>query len=491
MELVKIENLNFAYGEERVLNDVSLSVSSGEILLVAGESGSGKSTLLKLIKKEIAPFGKQSGSIDFFGKEIGFVFQNAESSIVTDKVYSELAFSLENKGTDSKEITLKISETASFFNLEDVFEKDVSELSGGEKKILSLACAMVDEPELLILDEPISCLDPIAAEKFISLVKKVNEQLGTTIIMVEHNFENVFAIADSVVVLEKGKLSPKMDKLFAVEYLKNNMLFDALPVSARLFGNAFTVKDGKRFLESKIKNVETDSVQYVQRKIDISLKAKNVWYSYNKKENDVLKGVNYKAEKGKINSILGGNGSGKSTLLKVLSGVYNPYCGKVKCTGNAALMPQNVKDLFCEETVDEELNGENKETVINRFSLAEKRNSHPYDLSGGEMEKLAFAKVLMENPDVVLLDEPTQGLDIARDGKTVILVSHDIEFIAKISDNISFLFGGKIVSSGDKYSFLSSMSYYTSDEYRISRNVFKNAVDFDSLKTLIRENGYE
>lgn len=440
MAYIEIKNLKFKYpGESReVLSDINLNIERGEIVVVCGKTGSGKSTLLRNLKKEIAPAGDLEGTITIDADRIGFVFQNPEHQVVTDRVYSELAFALENENVPTDEIKLRVAEISEYFGITDWYFKKVDELSGGQKQILNLASTMVADPEVLILDEPIAMLDPIAKETLLHMLGRINRDFGATIIMAEHDVKKVEYLADKIVAIRDGVITEDIS-----EWLQEDSF-------------------EKREEETKEKVLE----------------CKNIWFRYHKNSPDVLRGLTFSVNRGETFCMLGGNGTGKTTALMVLSKVYKAYRGKVKTEKQIGLMPQDAKQLFSYETVREELDNiyedENKKKkIIDEFGLGELLNMHPYDLSGGEQEKLGIAKVMSTNPDILLLDEPTKGLDIflkkdfakmfdvlKKEGKTIIVVTHDIEFCKKVADRCGLFSQGEIVGINKTENFFKNMKWY-------------------------------
>ncbi len=441
MAFIEIKNLTFKYpqSEREVLSGINLNVEKGEIVVVCGKTGSGKSTLLRHLKKEIAPAGKLSGEINFDTEKIGFVFQNPEHQIVTDKVYSELAFALENEGVSTDEIKLRVAEISEYFGITDWYFKKVDELSGGQKQILNLASAMVANPNVLILDEPIAMLDPIAKETLLHLLGRINRDFETTIIMAEHDVKKVSYLADRIVSIRDGKVSSDVN-----EWLKDE--------------------------EIKIKPSENNQ--------NTSLECKNVWFRYHKNDPDVLRGLTFNINEGETFCMLGGNGTGKTTALLTISKVIKAYRGKVKTDKKIGIMPQDAKQLFCFETVREELdsvyNDENsKNEMVRMMGLEELLETHPYDLSGGEQEKLGIAKVIATNPDIILLDEPTKGLDVflkkeiaslfeelKKQGKTIVVVTHDIDFCKRVADRCGLFAQGELIGVNSTEIFFNNMKFY-------------------------------
>lgn len=542
MEIINIKDLSFTYpnSEEKALNNVSLSINDGDFIVVCGESGCGKTTLLKLIKREIAPAGEIEGEILYMGKniselddrtaagEIGYVMQNPEMQIVTDKVWHELAFGLENLGVPSGTIRRRVAEMASYFGIQNWFRRKTSDLSGGQKQLLNLAAIMVMQPKILILDEPTSQLDPIAASDFIATVKKLNRELALTVILVEHRLEEVFSMADKVAVMEKGSVIVYDEPAAVGEKLRevrqnSNMLL-GLPSSIRIFNglniNAkcpVTVKEGREFLSNNFKNtVNTISIDCKEFDGEPVVNLKNVWFRYERSLPDVLRGVELTAYKGEVLSILGGNGAGKTTMLRVLSGQNRAYRGDVLINGkkiakysqnelyhcNVAFLPQNPQEVFLKMSVREDFNevakamgytkDEKEKSILeitDRLGISHLLDKHPYDLSGGEQQKAALAKILLLKPKILLLDEPTKGIDayskhilggilsdLKAQGMTVIMAVHDVEFAAEYSDRCALFFDGEIISEDTPNTFFSENNFYTTSASKISRHMYKNTV---------------
>ncbi len=464
MDAVSFGSVSFAYpkSEYKALDSVSFSISKGDFCLVSGASAAGKSTLLSLIKKEIAPAGELGGEIEINGS-VGYLRQNTDESIVCDRVRGELAFGVENLGKSSGEIELLIAETAAYFNLEDKLNSATAELSGGEKQLVSLASVMMMKPDILVLDEPCAYLDPVSAERFANMVKKLHSELGITVIMSEHSVDLLYGYADKILLLEKGSLTFEGTPEKTLSFLEkeNNPMLAAVPVQFRYKGKELNYNEMKENGENP----------------EIALNAKRLYFAYNK-NSFVLNDLSLDVYRGKINAVIGSNGCGKTTLLKVLSRVYKPYRGKVN-SEKLSMLTQNVKDLFTADRCGDEVTfGE----ITDYLEISDIKERHPYDLSGGQAQRLALAKVLEKNADIIILDEPTKGLDavlktklgkllkrLCSDGKTVLLVSHDIDFVGEWADYISFMSEGRIAVTDEKRRFFSSLSFYTTSLSRLSR----------------------
>lgn len=541
---LRLEAFSFKYpnAEDFALKDIELYIEQGDFVVLCGPSGCGKTTLLRQCKPAIAPKGEKSGNVYFddelienlslqtTSSKIGFVQQNPENQIVTDKVWHELAFGLENLGCDVKTIRLRVAETASFFGIQDWFHKSVAELSGGQKQLLALASIMVMQPSLLILDEPTSQLDPIAASEFLSAVSKINRELGVTILITEHRLEEVLPLCTRAAVMDDGRILCQGNPCEIGDFLynANHMMFSVMPSPMRVWANVendfpcpVTVQEGRKW----ISNLEVKNLLPKEKELDNSkapsIEFKDVWFKYNKNSPDVLKGLNLKAYPGEIMTVLGGNGTGKTTALSLITRQNKPYCGKIKINGEnvdkisegklfnnlLGVLPQNPQTLFTANTVEENLfsvlsalnisNAEKQKhisEVTHLCKLTSLLNSHPYDLSGGEQQRAALAMILLTEPQILLLDEPTKGFDaefkqtfseilkgLTAAGKSVVMVSHDVEFCAECADRCVLFFDGQAVTEGTPRSFFSGNSFYTSSANRMARHMIPEAVTAEDI----------
>ncbi|MDD7354238.1 MAG: ATP-binding cassette domain-containing protein [Oscillospiraceae bacterium] len=539
MAHIAVKDLSFTYpnSTKKALDNINMEIEPGQFILVCGASGCSKTTLLRHFKSVLTPHGKREGRIIFNNKElseipekeqaekIGFVFQSPEDQIVTDKVWHELAFSLESLNKPNDVIALRSAETAGYFDLGDKYRSDVNTLSGGQKQLLNLASVMTVTPEVLILDEPTSQLDPIASDNFLSQIKKLNDDLGITIIISEHNLERVFSMADKVAVMKDGKLlsfdTPENTaKSFGN---KTSDFFLSLPSSAQIAVMAsfdgktpLTVKEGRQALiangitDKKTDLISSNEIKNKESKKERVLEIDDVFFRYNRYSPDVLRNLSLDVNRGEILCVTGGNGEGKSTLFSILSGMTSPYSGKIKAgkksmkpsdlRNKTSLLPQDVSVLFVKDSVIDELkevkkkNGETpSDEEINKtaelFEIDNLLKSHPFDLSGGEQEKLAIAKILLTEAEIYLFDEPTNGMDptfklkfgeiireLKKSGKTFIIVSHDIEFSAAFADRCVMIFDGRVVSDSEPREFFSGNSFYTTTANKIVRSVFPDCI---------------
>lgn len=576
---LEIQDLSFAYPEEekRALDHVNLTIEEGEFLVLCGRSGCGKSTLLTHLKTPLTPHGKRKGEILFQGmplsdmsnrdqsRKIGYVLQNPDNQIVTDKVWHELAFGLESLGYSTPDIRIRVAEMASYFGIQDWFYKNVAELSGGQKQLLNLASIMAMHPDLLVLDEPTSQLDPIAASDFLETVKKINRDLGTTIILTEHRLEEVFPSADRVVVMEEGTILAEGSPSHIGQVLKekDHEMFLAMPVPMQIYSMVdadvpvecpVTVRDGRKWLDAVCEktgilpeekrgpaqgsegkdSMHSGKGQEEREEREALLECRDVWFRYEKDTPDVVKGLNLSLYKGEFYCLLGGNGTGKTTTLSLISRLRKPYRGKILLGGKdirrytdrelfhgyLGVLPQNPQSLFVKKTVELELFemvGGKKERKNDEYNLSLDKKDvvdgimqvthlegllhrHPYDLSGGEQQRLALAKILLLRPKLLLMDEPTKGLDsyfkkefadilalLKEQGVTIFMISHDIEFCASHADRCGLFFDGSVAASGTPEAFFAGNNFYTTAANRMARKYFPMAVTGKDVAECLRQ----
>ena len=568
-----VQDLTFSYPEtdRLVLNHVSLDIRAGQYITLCGRSGCGKTTLLRHLKSVLTPYGNRSGQVLFKGQplddvpqivqscDIGYVMQNPDNQVVTDKVWHELAFGLESVGFDQRTMRLRVAEMASYFGIQQWFHKDVRDLSGGQKQLLNLASIMAMQPTALILDEPTSQLDPIAASDFLNTVRKINLELGTTIILTEHRLEEVFSVADRVVVMAQGQIiaddSPR--KVGDILYERGDDMLPTLPAPMRIYYGVkdanrsvkdavdvtapdslgdcpMTVREGRTWLSDRYSSAlpahraVPDEMPFDDSTIDAALRVKDVWFRYKRDLPDVLKGANVTVPRGTLFAMVGGNGTGKSTTLRVMCGTERPYRGTVEILGRKmkdwskadlyrgciSMLPQDPQNIFVKSTVradleemlvDLHLSPEERdrqvEEIAEAMEISHVLESHPFDLSGGEQQRAGLAKVLLTEPKILLLDEPTKGVDnlykqrlahilskLTDQGTTIIMVSHDVEFCARYADTVSMFFDGSVVTTNTPHRFFSQNSFYTTAANRMSRHVFENAVVDADVIALCNEN---
>jgi len=620
LELLSVENVTFRYPKASTdaLRNVSLSVSEGQWAVLCGLSGCGKSTLLRLIKREIAPFGEASGRICLgnaavrgaddlrklsdreSAERIGIVLQDPESQIVTDTVWHELAFGLENLGLPSDRIRRRVAEMAAFFGMEDWYRRKTYELSGGQKQLLNLASALVMNPRLLLLDEPTAQLDPIAAADFRNVLRRIRSELGVTILMAEHRLEDVLPDADRIFLMDEGRILAGGDPAALTAFFTNNShpMAQALPAATRVFlalsgGSVFlggtdsagdsaristaagpsaafgstvplTVSDGRTLLRALAKHGAasasagaTSAEATATEKESASaeglaagglapqpaatpagksaatpagkpaLEVSGVRFRYDRLLPDVLCGASLTLHAGEHYCLLGGNGSGKTTLLALAAGILKPYAGSVRLSGrklssfvpgslyrgNLALLPQQPRDVFTEKSIREDLLAAFRRTASDKTSAEAdmlalcKRlritgilDSHPYDVSGGELQKAALAKVLASRPKVLLLDEPTKGIDVRgkdeladildnllAEDTAVLSVTHDAEWAAAHADRCGLLFDGEVISEDRPGGFFDGNAFYTTAANRMARGILPGVLTVRDIVAALAE----
>ena len=573
MNLVEIKDFGFSYPESsrKVLEHVNLNIKEGTLNVIMGRSGCGKSTLLRQLKSVLAPAGEKEGEILYRNiplrdtdhrtqsQEIGFVMQDPDNQIVTDKVWHELAFGLESLGYDNATIRLRVAEMASYFGIQKWFYKNVSELSGGQKQLLNLASVMAMHPSLLILDEPTSQLDPIAASDFLETVKKINRDIGTTVLLTEHRLQDIIPYADRVFVMDEGTLflEGKPREIGTKLKEQHHGMFLSMPVPMQIYAGTdsaltcpLTVSEGRQWIREYIeeKGIKKEQIQQENQRLERqgeknenetagffghlkrqkentppAIQMKDVWFRYEKDSPDVIQDLSLEVKKGEFYALVGGNGTGKSTTLSLLGRVHQPYSGRIYLDGKdlrsfsdrklycgyLGVMPQNPQSIFLKKTVLEDLYsviGGKKEKPSNEYPISMKKEKaiegivslthlegllerHPYDLSGGEQQRLALAKVLLLRPKILLMDEPTKGMDaeykeelgsilkkLQSHGMTIFMISHDVEFVAEYADTTGLFFEGNVVTSKKTRDFFAGNNFYTTAANRMARGLFPEAV---------------
>ncbi len=573
MNLVEIKDFGFSYPESsrKVLEHVNLNIKEGTLNVIMGRSGCGKSTLLRQLKSVLAPAGEKEGEILYRNislkdtdhrtqsQEIGFVMQNPDNQIVTDKVWHELAFGLESLGYDNATIRLRVAEMASYFGIQKWFYKNVSELSGGQKQLLNLASVMAMHPSLLILDEPTSQLDPIAASDFLETVKKINRDIGTTVLLTEHRLQDIIPYADRVFVMNEGTLFLEGTPREIGTKLKeqHHGMFLSMPVPMQIYAGTdsiltcpLTVSEGRQWIREYIKEkgIKKEKIQQANQRLEKqgeknenetagffrhikrqkentppAIQMKDIWFRYEKDSPDVIQDLSLEVKKGEFYALVGGNGTGKSTTLSLLGRVHQPYSGRIYLDGKdlrsfsdrelycgyLGVMPQNPQSIFLKKTVLEDLYsviGGRKEKPSSEYPISMKKEKaiegivslthlegllerHPYDLSGGEQQRLALAKVLLLRPKILLMDEPTKGMDaeykeelgsilkkLQAHGMAIFMISHDVEFVAEYADTTGLFFEGNIVTSKKTRDFFAGNNFYTTAANRMARGLFPEAV---------------
>ena len=532
MAQLQLSDLTFFYPGQTApaLNKVNLTVEQGEFLVLCGPSGSGKSTLLRLLKPALAPHGRVEGTRLWEGRpleeldrreqaqSIGFVLQSPEEQIVTDKVWHELAFGLESLGYSQTAIRARVAEMAAFFGLEGWFHRDTASLSGGQKQLLNLAAVMALGPQVLLLDEPTSQLDPMGAQSFLDCLGRLNRELGTTVVLCEHRLEEALPLAGRCGVLDGGQLLVCAPPRETAAYLRSNKhpMAAAMPTPVRVWAATkgegdcpLTVGEGRNWLSGYAQTHPLTPPPRLESfpETEPALEAREVWFGY-RREEPVLRGLSLRVPAGSLCALMGGNGAGKSTLLRLLARGDRPQRGELRLLGRPledwsegelfqgalALLPQDPKALFVGRTVEEDLaevepSREGRADLVRLCRLEHLLGRHPYDLSGGEQQRAALAKVLLTRPKVLLLDEPTKGMDqpfreelaelltaLRKTGVTLLMVSHDIEFCARCATHCALLFDGGITAWGEPRDFFAQNSFYSTAACRMARDLVPEVI---------------
>ncbi|MBE6513334.1 MAG: ATP-binding cassette domain-containing protein [Methanobrevibacter olleyae] len=606
MALIEFNNFSFAYmnsdgteSEAESLDNINLEIDYGDFVLLCGPSGCGKTTLLTNLKKELMPAGRRSGEIKFNGTriidmdeissacDIGYLFQNPDSQIVTDTVIQEIAFPLENIGLPTEEIRNRISEIVAFFGINGILHKNVNELSGGQKQLVNLCSLLVLRPKVLLLDEPMSQLDPIASYEFLSIVRRLNEEFSITVIMSEHKADSIFPFIDKAVFLKEGKIE-FVDNAHNIcsEVIDDEIFENYLPAVTKIYNSLsvrypsliklntpLSIREGRRCLntihddlikisngDDNSNNLDNDNLHITNKKYHsqeksgildkISLggnknaliKMNGIYFAY-EKEHLILKNLDFELEKGDFVSLIGGNGVGKSTFLQLMVGILKPIKGKVNYKNGIKLAyvhqnpmihfsKDNVKEEFLESILESKLLqnnsvGFNKETydnllkmsneefiesdvlnglefdsiefkfkeLIEFFDICELIDKHPYDCSGGEQQKIVIVKALLQNADVLVLDEPTKGLDpissknlanilnsLRDNGITILMTSHDLDFVANNCKRCLMLFDKDIQIDDDPKVIFAENNFYTTFVNRMVKDYVPEIVTLDDLR---------
>ncbi|MBN1216945.1 MAG: energy-coupling factor ABC transporter ATP-binding protein [Candidatus Lokiarchaeota archaeon] len=559
--MIKIEDLSFTYNQSsnQILNNISLEINDGEFILITGPSGSGKTTLIRLFNGLIPYFygGKISGKVNIqslnlfktetrqLAKKVGFVFQNPDNQLFMNEVESEIAFGLENLNLPVNTIKKRVEETLDSIGIAHLRRRTIGELSGGEKQKVAIASILAMNPEVIVLDEPTAELDPKSAEDILMLIQKLNDELGLTIILIEHRLDRVIQFVDRMIIIEKGKIlkdgPPKI--LFKENLSKigitippiiklcNILEIDKIPL---------TVKESREILSDFINNIkypieniedENKNTNYFDQsdKKKLLVELSNISFNY-EKNNRVLNNINLRMYEGEFIAIMGRNGSGKTTLLKLINGLLKPGRGKINIENNTiekssvaelaqkiGYIFQNPANQFYHDTVEDEITyilnnlkyDSNKakvllDNILEQFDLEKYRKVYPRYLSVGEQQKLALASVLVTNPKILLLDEPTHGMDYkqktiffsylnayCKKGNLVILITHDVESVAEYSDRVVLLAEGRIIVDDVKKNVLSNALLFSPQVNRLVqgfKNLPQNILNYHEL---IKVFGYE
>lgn len=511
MAVIEAKDYRFYYPEqsEPALRIDELTVEKGAFCLLAGASGSGKTTLLRQLSGNTAWQGREEGELICRNKGCGYVWQNPASQIVTDRVEYEIVFGLENIGMPKEKMQRRLAEVVTFFGLEELMNRDTMNLSGGEMQTLNVAAAVAMNPELLLLDEPVSQLDPVAARRLYELLRQINEELGITVVIAEQRLEEVVSLADTMVLMQDGEILAKgrPGEVYRTVRLTSERRYfpsymQIYPETEDDFPHMVSKKKARQWFTGhyRAKSELSEEPIGMQRKLSDkkNMFCQNLFFRYEKSLPDVVKECSCEIPLQAVTCLAGGNGSGKTTLLQILSGRYRPYHGKIKnLPENISLLPQQPLYLFLEETLEREFHGQPKrvQALIHQFGLEKILERHPADVSGGEIQRLALCLVLGREADLYLLDEPTKGMDEAakiilgdilsdmtEQGKTILMVSHDMEFAARTAEYMALMFQGRVELLTDTRSFFEENQFYTTGINRIARDVSEHIITIKDVE---------
>lgn len=539
--MIEFKNFSFFYPDATLpsLDCINVKISEGEFLVITGPSGGGKSTFLRSINGLVPNFygGKISGEVivcernasktptNEMSELVGMVFQDPENQLISNRVEREIAFGMENLCFPETLMKKRIEEALDAVNISRLRNRITSELSGGQKQKVAIASALALHPSILLLDEPTSELDPRSAEEALNVIEKINDELGLTILLVEHRLERVIHHVDRMLLIDNGKIlydgSPRTIKSADIENWKVG-----LPPVTRLSlhfkdrlinGLPLTVKEARLSLKDVLSN-PGKNVTWERKSSSgkVCFSMENVYFSYDG-EKDVLRNISLNIYEGDMIALMGKNASGKTTLVKLMNGLVKQRKGKVLLFGKK-IFDYSIDDLIQKvgivfqdpnlhlfnDTVEEEVAFvlrnlgleqnviENKVAdILKRFKIYEYRNSYPHDLSGGQRQRVALASVLVSEPEILILDEPTRGMDyylkqelisyLREKTKTVIMVTHDVETAAEFADRIVLLSEGNIISDGNKRDVLSKALLFSPQINRLVQPYAKYGIPDDTL----------
>ncbi len=497
MAYININNLNFKYAlsETKALDNINFSLNMGDKLLLIGKKGSSKSTLLQMLKESTKPMGTLTGDIEttIAQEDIAFVPQNISATFLSKSVVSNIVFSAENLGLPVEEIEKRLSEVCIYLNISNLLDKNVDDLSGGEKHLVAIASAIITYPKVLLLDEPLSELSVNYRKKIIDILTLLNEEVNMTIVLCEHHINDCISFCNKIGVLEDGRLthfdnpSTVFKSLFEAD--KDNLFIPDITKLSLLFNKEiiYTPSEFKHIFTTKL---EIKEKHFAEEIISI----KNLTYFYSK-NNTILQDLNLKIYKGEKLAILGENGTGKTTLLKLLAKAYKPFDGSIKTLyDKVAYLPQDIHSYFTKLTVYEELkkhtDSPENEELVKSFGLSDKLQASPFDLSSGEALLVCLCSTLLKKCDILILDEPTKNLDafskkifgefLLNSNITVVMSTHDLDFCANYVDNCAFLFNKKVSYKKNAKQFMLDNNLFTTQ----IKKATKHLTTYDEAKEL-------
>ncbi|MFD3157689.1 ABC transporter ATP-binding protein [Haloimpatiens sp. FM7330] len=537
MEILNLKDVTFWYGDSKksALKDINLTVNEGEFVLIVGPSGCGKSTLLRMINRIIPDYygGTIKGNIYLKGndikklkredivKSVGMVYQHPEKQIVLQDVEREIAFGLENFNTEINKMKRNVCEVMSLLNINNIRHKITTEISGGEKQKVAIASVVSMDPDIILFDEPVSQLDPIAAEEVLNCIKKLNRDIGKTVILVEQRIDKCFDMADKVVFMENGTIVGEGTPHNIPENIDKKYFIPSLAYVYKKAGRTnipINVKEGRKFIENV--NIEYNVPKHKDKdNKSLAFEVRRLNFEY-KKNNKVLDNINLKVYKGEVISVMGENGAGKSTLFKIVCGLIKKFKGSVTIDNvnikklnykdkikKIGYLSQNPNDYFGRDTVLQEVAytlknideyDENRvKKIMEDLDIYNLKDRNPRDLSGGEKQRVGIAATIVTNPDILILDEPTRGMDssskeklgtiirnLSKEGKSIVIITHDSDFTADYTDKLFLMFNGEIVASGNTEDIIYDSIYYSSQVAKVFKNKCKIVKTQDAINLL-------
>ena len=516
MDIFKIDNLSFTYHKQSVptIKNISFSLKQGDFCVICGKSGSGKTTLIKQLKTCFTPSGMQSGSILFKNRElssvskkeqaksIGFVSREDIAVMESGNIINQLAFGPLCMGGDINNVKLRISEISNVLGINDILYKTFSDISGGQKQLVRIASALIMKPDILIIDDPFSSLDPFSSDTLLNILNQINKNFSVTILISTSSLEGIFSYAKNIMFIENGEISESCtpNQLLNFQDLKTKGLYQTLPQIYKFHLSIFpespppsSIEQEKRLFNDKFKDklfkISKVTEYCPDRNKDDVLKIKNVWFRYDKNSPDIFKGLTLSVKRGEIISVLGRNGCGKSTFLNLICNFLKPYKGKVLINNKPAYKYSD-SEMFT--------------SLISMIpqSIEIDTGHTNFNLSNGH-KRIDFIKNAINNQtrDIILMDEPTSETDpsqkdelyniikqAALKGSAVIVVSHDIEFCSRISDKCCMLFDGEIIATDNKNQFFSHNTFYTTVPRLITKDILDNAVTIEEVQKICLEN---
>lgn len=486
-------------------------IDKGEFIIVSGSTGSGKTSFLRNVYEDLSN-----------DKKVYYIFSNPNEKIIFTSPYNQILYTM---GQNS-DILYEAAEIFSFLGIENLFDKNVNEMSEGEKQLINIAIAILNDPDILILDTPFSYIDPFYRDRIISILEKINKELFISIIISEHDLNGLLELSNRLILIEKYNVIIDAEVRNVVTFLRNsqpellNLFPDYIKLYIELDGGKeypLNVKEAAAWFDKVSLSVRDPMRKSIKSNEEIVIRIKNLSFSYG---NDyVLKDINMKILKGSSNCIIGSNGAGKTTLIKLISGLIKSYQGHIflndrnmKKYNNLyhdciALLPSNPKYLFVKERLEDDIkymidihvkDKKDKEKVfeniISEYDIKDLMNRTFDNLSFGQKQLAAIAKVMISNPKILILDEPTKGLDyfckeklsyiinhLKSKGITLVMVSHDMDFIAQNTDYCYFLFNHAIAFEGETNKFIINNKFYTTNIHNIVKKRLPNTINLKDI----------